>query len=321
MNRKHSSIVNPVSKDDAYWSALFLQEELKITPRLPEDDNLNSYPIINPNRQQIETNDSWHTAREMMTADRSIPLRVCGYNKGGLLVSWKELQGFVPASQLVDFPLLHVARERLRVLASLQGKTLTLKIIEVNPGKNRLVLSERAAQVRASQRVDTLNRIRSGNIIRGRVTNLTDFGVFVDLGGIEGLVHVSELSWSRVTHPSHILQAGQDIEVLVLNVDHERERVALSYKRLKPDPWQTACERYNPGDIISGIVSNVASFGAFILLEEELEGLVHVSEMEDDTLIHPKNFLKIGHKVQARVLYVNGREKRLALSMRGLNMT
>ncbi len=321
MNRKHSSIVNPVKKDDAYWSALFLQDELKITPRIVEENELISHPLTNPNGSTSETNDSWQLAQEMMIADRSLRLQVSGYNKGGLLVTWRELQGFVPASQLLDFPFLHVARERLRVLAGLQGKTLTLKIIEVNSGKNRLVLSERAAQVRASQRIDTLNRVRSGSIMRGRVTNLTDFGAFVDLGGLEGLVHISELSWSRVTHPSHVLQAGQEIDILVLTVDHERERVALSYKRLKPDPWQTACERYNPGDIVSGVVSNITNFGAFILLEEELEGLIHVSEMGEDASFHPRGMMKIGKKIQARVLYVNSQEKRLALSLRGLNKT
>ena len=322
MNREHSSIVSPVKKDDAYWSALFLQEELLVSSPQNQEEKWpsNNHPP-NHNGSTIENSNTWHLAQEVMISDQSLRLQVTGFNKGGLLVSWQDLQGFVPASQLVDFPLLHVARERLRVMASLQGKILTLKIIELNPGKNRLVLSERAAQVKAAQRVDTLNRVRNGNSIRGRVTNLTDFGAFVDLGGIEGLIHISELSWSRVTHPSHILQSGQEIRVIVLNVDHERERVALSYKRLKPDPWQTAAERYKPDDIVTGIISNIASFGAFVLLEEDLEGLIHITELAEGTCLNPRNVIQQGEKVIARVLLVDSQKKRLALTIRGLQKT
>ena len=319
MIRKHSSIVSPVKKDDAYWSALFLQEELLVaSPRIAAEiwPTINRPPASNGNN--IESSSTWQLAVEAMSSDRTLRLQVTGYNKGGLLVSWHDLQGFVPASQLVDFPLLHVARERLRVLASLHGKNLTLKIIEVNPGKNRLVLSERTAQVKAAQRTDLLYRIRNGDTVRGQVTNLTDFGAFVDLGGVEGLIHISELSWSRVTHPSCILQSGQEINALVLNVDRERERIALSFKRLKQDPWQTAGERYKPDDIITGIISNVVSFGAFVLLEEDLEGLIHITELAEGSFLHPRNVVQQGDQVTARVLQVDSQKKRLALTLRGL---
>ena len=319
MNREHSSIVSPVKKDDAYWSALFLQEELHVhPPQIVKEKWLTDNSPPASNGSIIKTSDTWQLAAEAMNRDRTLSLQVSDYNKGGLLVSWHDLQGFVPASQLVDFPLLHVARERLRVLSSLKGKILTLKIIEVNPAKNRLVLSERTAQVKAAQRINVLNRIRKGETILGQVTNLTDFGAFVDLGGVEGLIHVSELSWSRVTHPSHILQSGQEIYVLVLKVDRERERIALSYKQLKRDPWQTAAERYKPDDIVTGIVSSVVSFGAFVLLEEELEGLVHITELAEGSFLHPRNVVRQGDQVTARVLEVNGMKKRLALTLRGV---
>lgn len=319
MNREHSSIVSPVKKDDAYWSALFLQEELLVSspPLVEESRPVNNQPPSH-NGSTIESSPTWQLAQVLMTSDQVLRLPVTGYNKGGLLVALQDLQGFVPASQLVDFPLLHVARERLRVLASLQGKALSLKLIEVDPGKNRLVFSERAAQVKAAERFDTLNRIKRGITIKGRVTNLTDFGAFVDLGGIEGLIHISELSWSRVTHPSHILQSGQEVRVLVLAVDHERERVALSYKRLKADPWETAEQRYKPDDIVIGIVSSIAHFGAFVLLEEELEGLIHVTEMPDSAILQPGSVVQEGNKVMARVLQVDGQKKRLALTLRNL---
>ena len=191
---------------------------------------------------------SWRLAQEAYRSDRVLELRVTGFNKGGLLVYWQDLQGFVPASQLVNFPLLHIVQERMHALAGLQGKTLRLKIIELNPEKNRLVLSERAAQVDIEQRVDLLFRLRPGDIVAGRVTNLSDFGAFVDLGGLEGLIHISELSWSRVVHPSRVVQPGQHVKVKVLRVDRERERIALSYKQMRPNPWHSAESRYPPGD-------------------------------------------------------------------------
>lgn len=319
-SREQTITVNPAVEDDAFWSALFLQEELLAdSPPYQEESQIFDSPLPPSNGSSIEDSSTWQLATEAFGSDRTLHLPVTGFNKGGLLVNWHDLQGFVPASQLVDFPLLHIAHERLRALADLRGKTLDLKIIEVSPLNNRLILSERAALVKAEEKVDLLQRVRTNDVLSGRVTNLTDFGAFVDLGGIEGLIHISELSWSRVTHPSQIVQPGQAIQVLVLNVDRDKERVGLSYKRLKRDPWHTVEERYKPGDIVSGQVSNVVSFGAFVVLEEELEGLIHISELAEGSFLHPRNVIEIGEYVQARVLQVNGQKKRLALSLRSLN--
>ncbi len=320
MSREQTITVNSTVEDDAFWSALFLQEELlPASPTFEEESQIFDSPLPPSNGSSIEDSATWQLAIEAFGSDRTLHLPVTGFNKGGLLVIWHDLQGFVPASQLLNFPLLHVAHERLRALAELRDATLDLKIIEVNPLKNRLVLSERAALVKAKEKVDLLQRVRTNDILTGRVTNLTDFGAFVDLGGIEGLIHISELSWSRVTHPSHIVQPGQAIQVLVLNVDRDKERVGLSYKRLKRDPWRAVEERYKPGDLVSGQVSNVVSFGAFVVLEEELEGLIHISELAEGSFLHPRNVVKQGDLIQARVLQVNGQKKRLALSLRSLN--
>jgi small subunit ribosomal protein S1 len=319
MSREQTNTVNSAVEDDAFWSALFLQEELLVAPPpFLEESQIIDSPLP-PSNGSVENRETWQLAIEAFRSDRTLHLPVTGFNKGGLLVIWHDLQGFVPASQLVNFPLLHVAHERLKALAGLRDTTLDLKIIEVNPLKNRLILSERAALVKAKEKVDLLQRVRTNDVLSGRVTNLTDFGAFVDLGGIEGLIHISELSWSRVTHPSHIVQPGQAIQVLVLNVDRDKERVGLSYKRLKRDPWRTVEERYKPGDLVSGQVSNVVSFGAFVVLEEELEGLIHISELAEGSFLHPRNVVKQGEYVQARVLQVNGQKKRLALSLRSLN--
>ena len=319
MSREQKDTVTVAIDEEAYWSALFLQEEfLRDSPQAVEEPRSRAGDESATIGSEADGHTIWQLVHEAYASERILHLPVTGFNKGGLLVAWLGLQGFVPASQLVDFPLLHVARERLQALASLRGKTLTLRIIEVNPQKDRLILSERATQVRARQKADRLQQVHSGDKLSGRVTNLTDFGAFVDLGGVEGLIHISELSWSRVTHPSHVVQPGQVVEVLVLNIDRNKERIGLSYKRLKADPWQTVEERYKPGDLVSGVVSNVVSFGAFVLLEEELEGLIHISELAEGSFLHPRNVVQQGDPIKARVLQVEGRKKRLALSLRGL---
>ncbi|MFL7870119.1 MAG: S1 RNA-binding domain-containing protein, partial [Anaerolineales bacterium] len=203
---QHEDTVYEEQIDQAFWSALFGQEPAPVsapTKAKPPWPKGGSIPVFNDPGAANST--SWRLAEEAFRSDRVLELRVTGFNKGGLLVYWQDLQGFVPASQLVNFPLLHIAQERMHALAGLQGKTLRLKIIEVKPEKNRLVLSERAAQVEAERRVDLLFRLRPGDIVAGRVTNLSDFGAFVDLGGVEGLIHISELSEQRVNHPREVV--------------------------------------------------------------------------------------------------------------------
>lgn len=263
--------------------------------------------------------DPWQMAQEMMDADRTLHLPVVGYNKGGLLVFWNGIQGFVPASQLIDFPQFHVPRERLQALEAWQDRQLTLKIIEVNQGNSRLIFSERATLVAAEQREVLLLGVKPEERRHGIVTNLTDFGAFVDLGGLEGLIHISEISWSRVPHPSALLRPGQEVEVLVLSVDKTAERVALSMKRLHADPWQDVESRYRSGQLVTGVVGNVTTYGAFVILEEELEGLIHISELAEGRFLHPRDVVRSGETVTARVLSVDGRHKRLALSLRGID--
>lgn len=313
---QHEDTVFDEKVDETFWSTLFRQES---SPQPPAEKEqawpvAGTIPVFNDPGAANST--SWRLAEEAFRSDRVLELRVMGFNKGGLLVYWQDLQGFVPASQLVNFPLLHIEAERMGALAGLQGRTLSLKIIELNPGKNRLVLSERAAQVDTEQRVGLLFRLRPGDIVAGLVTNLSDFGAFVDLGGIEGLIHISELSWSRVVHPSRVVQPGQHVRVKVLRVDRERERIALSYKQMRANPWHTAESRYQSGDMVEGIISNVTAFGAFVLLEEELEGLVHISELPEIPFVHPRDIVQEGERITVRVLQVSGDEKRLALSLR-----
>lgn len=264
------------------------------------------------------TADPWQLAHEYMANDRTLQLKVIGHNKGGLLVAWNGIQGFVPASQLIDFPQFHVTRERLHSLSEWQDRVLQLKIIEVNQNNSRLIFSERATLVAAEQRETLLGDVRVGQQREGKVTNLTDFGAFIDLGGVEGLVHISEISWSRVVHPSAVLRPGQSVRVTVLSVDPTAARVALSIKRLHPDPWLAAEERYRPGQRVRGVIGAITTYGAFVILEEELEGLVHISELAEGMFMHPRDVVSSGEEVVARVLSVDGRKKRIALSLRGV---
>lgn len=318
------------SADDSYWTALFRLEE-----SLAADDLGNgtaaagALPLELAEPLPVEAlapdevaapapADPWETAQLYMTADRMLQLKVIGFNKGGLLVAWNNIQGFVPASQLIDFPQFHVPRERLQALAGWRDRVLTLKIIEVNKANSRLILSERATLVAAEQRETLLGDVRMGQQREGKVTNLTDFGAFIDLGGVEGLVHISEISWSRVVHPSAVLRPGQSVRVTVLSVDPNAARVALSIKRLHSDPWLTADERYRPGQRVRGVIGNITTYGAFVILEEELEGLVHISELAEGMFMHPRDVVRSGEEVVARVLSVDGRKKRIALSLRGV---
>lgn len=307
--------------DDSYWAALFTQEEV-VSPaedggRLTATEELASSVYSWSNNGTAARSDPWTLAQAALEKDEVLQLSVTGHNKGGLLVQWNGLQGFVPASQLVDLPQFHIVRERQRALSQWQGRTLSLKVIEVNRANNRLILSERAATVEAEQRDGLLKRVRIGERLQGLVTNLTDFGAFIDLGGVEGLIHISEISWSRVIHPSHILQPGQAVEVQVLTIDRQKERIALTMKRLKSDPWENVEQRYKPGQLVEGFVGNIVTYGAFVVLEEELEGLVHISELAEGSFLHPRDVVQQGDKVVAKVLHVDSRSKRLSLTLRG----
>jgi small subunit ribosomal protein S1 len=208
-----------------------------------------------------------------------------------------------------------VERERLRQLKRRQGQVLDLKVIEVEAASKRLIFSERATEVAAAERKQLLQALEPGQVRSGVVTNLADFGAFVDLGGVEGLIHISQLSWRRLVHPGDVVRPGQMLDVLVMEVDEERERVALSRKQLRPDPWIGVEERYEPEQIVKGAVTNVADFGAFVLVEEGLEGLIHVSEMGQEPDLQLLQVVQEGQMVKVRVLHVSEQKRRLALSL------
>jgi small subunit ribosomal protein S1 len=258
----------------------------------------------------------WDWAIELYEMDKIIALQVSGYNRGGLLVAGEGLQGFVPISHLVDMPVDKDEAEQEDCLKAYMGKSLQLKVIECDPSRGRVVFSERAAQALPGSRNLLLHELRPGQCVEGTVTNITEFGVFVDLGGVEGLIHVSEISWGRVRHPADVVHYGDEIRVHVINVDAERSRVGLSMKRLNPNPWETAEERYYPGQITEAVITSLVPFGAFARLEEGLDGLIHVSEVyPGDPSARLDELLYEGQHVKVRVLHVDAAKQRLGLSM------
>jgi len=265
-------------------------------------------------KDQLERD--WQWIQESLADGEVIDGKVKGYNRGGLLVELKNLQGFVPISHLADFPRRVDAEERKAEMASRIGENLSLRVIEADREKDRLILSERQLAPRGRSADDVWDRICEGDVCRGRVTNLCSFGTFVDLGGVEGLIHISEMSWGRVAHPSDVLRNGEEVKVYVLGVDRERQRIALSLKRLQPDPWTLVEERYKVGQLIEGTITNVVSFGAFARVEEGLEGLIHISELAEGNFLHPRNVVKEGDTVTVRILDIDSARHRLRLSLR-----
>jgi small subunit ribosomal protein S1 len=305
----------PPTVDEGYWTSLLNDGEFaSVPPDLAESSQTPEFNLMNHTYQMqkptVETD--WDRIQAVEANDEILELPVVGYNRGGLLVEWRSLRGFVPSSQLLD----SYQGGRRRSLPMMIGEVLQLRVIELNPEKNRLILSERAAQARPGERASILNHLSPGDTVTGIVTNLCDFGAFVDLGGLEGLIHISELSWGRVAHPDQVLQPGQQVTAHVLDINRDNTRIALSIKRLRPDPWKTVEQRYTVGQIVQGIITNVVDFGAFACIEEGLEGLIHVSELAEGQFLHPRNVVSEGQTVHARILSISGSSRRLGLSLR-----
>jgi small subunit ribosomal protein S1 len=303
----------PPPMDESWWTAILSEEgESTLKYRKPEGSLGNRFD----NRG---TPEDWLWARELYESDNVVDLPVIGYNRGGLLVGAQHLRGFVPVSHLIAFQLEANEHDRSSQLAEYVGQNLSLKVIEYDPERGRLVFSQRAAQAGPGKRTALLDSLVAGKCISGTVTNITRFGVFVDLGGVEGLIHVSELSWGRVRHPADVVCCGEEVQVQVLSVDRDQGRVALSLKELMPDPWENVEGRYEVGDIIEGVITNVVKFGAFVGIEEGLEGLIHVSELGDGSFLHPRSVLREGERVRARVIHIDSASRRLGLSLRDVS--
>lgn len=282
----------------------------------PEDRNGN---IILSYTKAIEEED-WLIAQQLMDSQDVFNGKVVGYNRGGLLVMLGRIRGFVPASQLATVRWSGGKDNNDDRLQKYVGDELMTKVVEVDRSRNRLILSERAAnkEIREAQRLQLLDELHEGEVREGKVVNLADFGAFVDIGGIEGLVHLSELSWKRVNSPSDVLEIGQELDVYVLNVDQDRNRVALSLKRLEPDPWTLVEETYQEGELVEATITKLARYGAFARLNDDyaLEGLIHISELSEEHIEKPQDIVSPGQVVAVRIIRVDSEKRQLGLSIK-----
>lgn len=294
--------------DEGWWNSLLSDED----KHLGEFEGSSSAVAV---RQNQDEND-WKHLEIIYKNDAIISLMVTGYNRGGILVQGEKIQGFVPVSHLLDVTSQATEDERRDALINYIGKRIDLKIIEFVPEEDRIVFSERAAIAGEGKRKVIFSQIKSGDIVSGVVTNVTDFGVFVDLGGLEGLIHVSELSWGRVEKPGDVLTLGQHIDALVLNVSEQSARIALSFKRLVSNPWETILDSYTPGDVVEATISSLTKFGAFARLNEGVEGLIHVSNMQMPPGVRDiAKVLHINDTVSVKILHIDPEKKRIGLSI------
>ena len=263
--------------------------------------------ILSKKRAEYER--AWISVEEKFKAGEPVTGEVIEVVKGGLILDI-GLRGFLPAS-LVDL-------RRVKDLDAYLGTELEARIIEMDRNRNNVVLSRRVIleEGRKNERVEILAKLSKGMRLKGTVSSIVDFGAFVDLGGIDGLVHISELSWNHVNHPSEVVKVGQEVEVEVLDVDLQRERISLGLKQTTPDPWVKLVENYPVGTIVDGTVTKVVPFGAFVALGENTEGLVHISEMAPRHIDTPAQVVKVGDVVKVKVMDVNPERRRISLSMK-----
>ncbi|QPC81884.1 S1 RNA-binding domain-containing protein [Phototrophicus methaneseepsis] len=297
--------------DDSFHSSLKVGEDVPVYVLNPRDSNGNLIVSINMGLQRYD----WEKAAELLKTEDVVQVTVTGYNKGGVLVRWNRLEGFIPSSHLAS---IAAAADRREAMANLIGEELGVKVIEVDQDRRRLIFSEREAQRewRQQQKARLLSELDEGDVVEGTVTGLRDFGAFVNIGGADGLIHVSELAWHRVDHPRDILKVGDKIQVHVLSLDRETNRIALSRKRLLSDPWDNAQSRYHEGQLVEGTVTNVVDFGAFVALDDGLEGLLHLSEMGDGALKEPYSYLQKGDRISLRISHLEPEKRRVGFTQR-----
>jgi len=280
-----------------------------------QPENQEGHAVVSIDRARQEK--SWRRLQEIFEANEVIEAEVTNYNKGGLLVNLDGVRGFVPASQVTEIRGGDEASKQAD-MARLIGTTLPLKVIEINRHRNRLILSERQAvqERRDVMKERLIEELKEGEIRKGRVSSICDFGAFVDIGGADGLVHLSELSWSRVRHPSEVLKVGQEIDVYVLGINSQEKKIALSIKRTQAEPWSRVAANYEVGQLVRGTVTQLANFGAFARIEDGIEGLVHVSELVDDRVSHPKQVVSEGSQLLLRIIRIDPQRRRMGLSLR-----
>jgi len=289
-------------------------DDVEVTIVRMEDDNGNLMLSVAQARQ----NEDWKRAYALMEAEETWEGQVADANRGGLIMLFGNLRGFIPASHVVDLPRGLNEEDRKTYLRRLVNRTIKVKIIEVDRKRRRLVFSQRNAERgrREARKELLLDKLEEGEVRTGVVSGLRDFGAFVDLGGADGLIHISELAWHRVKHPGDILEIGQEVEVYILRLDSEGKRIGLSLKRLQPNPWTMVEDMYHIGQLVEGVVSRTANFGAFVSMEPGIEALLHVSQIADPSPEDASHVIGEGQKLLMRVISIEADKQRLGLSLK-----
>jgi small subunit ribosomal protein S1 len=267
---------------------------------------------------QAKQNEDWKRAEAIQEADEVYTGEITAANKGGLIMPFGNLRGFIPASHVVDLPRGLKEEDRVKYLDNLVGEEISVKVIEVNRKRRRLVFSQRLAERenRQARKEELLEALAEGDVRKGIVSGLCNFGAFVDLGGADGLIHISELAWHRVSHPEEVVEVGQKVEVYILHLDDNGKRIGLSLKRLQPNPWDEVEERYHIGQLVEGTVSRIEPFGAFISMEPGIEALLHVSQLSHESNADPRQMLYEGQRVLCRIISIEANKQRLGLSFK-----
>ncbi|GEP18679.1 30S ribosomal protein S1 [Pediococcus argentinicus] len=282
--------------------------ELVVVSRIGNDKEGGSYLL---SRKRVQAREVWKDIEAKAANDEVLEVPVTQVVKGGLVVD-AGVRGFIPASMIEN--------RFVDDLNAYKGQTLKVKIIEVKPEENRLILSHKAIlnAERAEKRAEVLSSINVGDVVEGKVARLTNFGAFVDLGGVDGLVHISEIAYERVNKPSDILKVGEEVKVKVLAIDEDKDRISLSIKQTQPGPWDNIAEKAPAGSVLDGTVKRLTDFGAFVEVFPGVEGLVHISQISHKHVATPGDVLKSGESVKVKVLEVNPEDRRLALSIKAL---
>ena len=265
----------------------------------------------------------WERAEELMESQDIFDGTVAACNRGGVIVKLGQVRGFVPASQLSSTSQSQSIEEDESGSddrwSNLMGNPLKLKVIDIDRNRNRLILSERLAmrEWRRQQKEQLLESLKEGDVYDGVISSIADFGAFVDLGGADGLIHLSELSWNRVSHPSEVVAVGEKVKVQILSVDLERRRIGLSLRRLQPQPWDLVDDMYEVGQIVTGRITKLVNFGAFARLDDSgVEGLIHISELSNQRVNHPKEVVAEGEEHQLRIIRIDTDKQRMGLSLK-----
>jgi len=281
----------------------------------PEDTNGNVVLSLKRAQEQL----SWDNVDKLLQENNVIDSKIIGFNKGGLIVAVEGLRAFVPASQISAIRRAQSTGETPEQRwQKMVGQPISVRVIEVDRERRRLIVSERAASTESRQSIKerVLEELEEGKVYTGRVTSLANFGAFININGADGLVHLSELSWDHIEHPREVLEVGQEVQVKVINVDREKKRIGLSVRALQEDPWRSRVEKYSVGQLVEGVITRLTKFGAFARLEGDIEGLIHISEIAEHRIEHPKEALKEGEVKSLRVIRIDPEQHRIGLSLR-----